>query len=187
LNINTPEKGRAFSKEATDFLKEFEGESVELESEGFGKYGRVLGRLYGDGYINLEIVKLGLAHQYLGEKSELGDFKDAEDLARASELGLWKKSEYYGCLDVEINKKDEYVSITNGCAVDFKGWTVKDESTRNYVFPDVGSNVVLYSGEGVDAEGNLYWGRGKIWNDDKDSIFIRDDLGFLVYYSSYGY
>jgi len=188
LNINTPEKGRAFSEEASNFLKQFENQAVELEITGVGKYGRILGRLYGNAYLNLELVKLGLAHQYLGEENEIDEFKKAEQEAREKGLGIWEKSEHYDCLSVEINKYDEFVIIEDKCGVDFSSWTIKDESTKNYVFDtNWEGEVSLYSGEGVDKENELYWGRGNVWNDDKDSIFIRDEKGLLVYYDSYGY
>ena len=188
LNINTPERGRPGSEEASDFLREFENETVELEVEGVGRYGRILGRLYSNTYLNLELVKLGLAHQYLGEENEINEFKKAEQEAREKELGIWEKSEYYGCLSVEINKYDEFVVVEEKCGIDFSSWTIKDESTKNYMFDtNWKGEIILYSGDGVDKDDELYWGRGKVWNDDKDSIFIRDEKGLLVYYDSYGY
>jgi len=188
LNINAPEKGKPFSEDSTNFLKSFENKSVELEFEGVDKYGRVLGRIYSGEYINLELVRLGLAHQYLGEDSEIADFKKAEKEARAKEVGIWEKSVYYDCLNVEINKYDEYVIIEDKCDVEFGGWTLKDESTKDYSFKEIrGSRFVIYSESGIDKNDEFYWGRDKVWNDDKDSIFIRDEEGNLVYYDSYGY
>jgi endonuclease YncB( thermonuclease family) len=189
LNINTPEEGEHVSEKATEYLKEFEGEVVELEVEGVGKYGRILGRLFsGRTYLNLEIVERGLAHSYIVESEELSDFKKAEKKAQREEIGIWKRAEDYGCLNAEINKKDEFVSISDGCSTDFEGWSIKDESTSKYFFGYVKEEEFLfYSGDGIDGDGKYYWGRGKAWNDDKDSIFIRNEAGELVYYDSYGY
>ena len=187
LNINTEEKGRAFSEEAGDFLKKFEGKSISLEMEGVGKYGRILGRLFEKEYLNLEIVRLGLAHAYLVEDGELKDFKKAEKNARDKELGIWEKSKHYDCLNVEINKYDEYIIIEDSCALNFEGWSIKDESTKMYVFGDVSGKIKLYSGKGKDTINEKYLGRGKIWNNENDAIFIRDSSGFLVYYDSWGY
>ena len=189
LNINTPEKGLAFSEEARDFLKTFENESIELEIEGVGKYGRILGRIYSENdYLNLKLVELGLAHKYIVESEELSKFSEAEKLARENELGIWEKSEKYGCLNVEINKYDEYLIIEDGCEVDFENWNIKDESTKMYKFGKLTENKFkLFSEKGEDKVGEIYWGRKSIWNDDKDSIFIRDENGLLVYYDSYGY
>jgi endonuclease YncB( thermonuclease family) len=188
VNVNTPEKGRSGSSEATRFLKDFEGEVVEIEIIGVGAYGRILGKLYAEDYINLEIVKLGLAHSYLVEEKELEDFKNAEEEAREKGIGIWERSEKYGCLDVEINKNEEYVSIFDECGVNFEGWTIKDESTKRYKLDGVRvGEFKVYSEKGENKKDEFYWGRGNVWNDDKDSIFIRDGLGGLVYYDSYGY
>jgi len=188
LNINAPEKGRAWSKEATNFLKQFENETIELDKEGIGIYGRILGRIYAGDYINLEMVRLGLVHTSHLEDEEIKEFRKVEEKARKSGIGLWERSNYYGCLTVEINKKEEYVVIMSQCESDFEGWTLKDESTRNYKFEEIKEkDFIIYSDSGANEEGKYYWGRGKAWNDDGDSIFIRDENGFLVYYDSYGY
>jgi len=188
-NIGAPEKGRYFSKEATEFLKEYEKESVELEIDGVGKYGRILGRIYSEeNYLNLKIVELGFAHKYLVEEDELDKFIEVENNAIEKELGIWEKSEKYGCLDVEINKYDEYLEIEDGCQEDFENWNIQDESIKIYRFKKVlENNFKLFSGKGENKEGELYWGLQSVWNDDKDSIFIRDENGLLVYYDSYGY
>jgi len=188
LNINTPEKGKPFSKEASGFLEEYLGKTIELETDGKGKYGRVLGRIYDSKYINLEIVKQGHAHVYIFGDNELESFKKAEEEARKKERGIWQKSEHAGCLDVEINKNDEFLSITDTCGLDFKGFTIKDESHKDYEIDSSQTNsLILYSEKGVDKDEKLYWGRGEVWNDDRDSVFVRDKDGFLVYYDSYGY
>jgi len=188
LNINTPERGKFFSDESTSFLKEFEDKPVELEIEGVGRYGRILGRLYYEEvYINLEIIRLGLAHKYLVEQKELGKFEKVEKEAKENELGIWQKSDHYGCLSVEINKYEEYVIIEDECGVNFESWVIKDESTKSYKFNSLSGRFTLYSEKGIDKDDKIYWGRGKVWNDDKDSIFIRDEEGGLVYYDNYGY
>ncbi|MDP4039864.1 MAG: thermonuclease family protein [Candidatus Pacearchaeota archaeon] len=190
LNINTEEKGRAWSDEARSFLEGFQNKSVELEITGIEKYGRILGRLYSEEYINLEIVRLGLGHVYLAGDDELNEFKDAESEAKRNGLGIWKPSEFSECLNVEINKYDEYVIISNDCGIDFKDWSIKDESTKRYVLKshEDSEKLVLYSGKGEDKKGEMYWGAaGNVWNNDKDAIFIRDAKGLLAYYDSYGY
>jgi endonuclease YncB( thermonuclease family) len=189
LNINTEEKGRSHALEASEFLKEYLNESLELEVSGVGKYGRILGKLYkNDLYLNLELVRLGLAHKYIVKDNELGVFTDIEKKAREEELGIWERSEYDGCLDVEINKKDEVVVIKDNCGLNFNGWTLKDESTKQFKFErDFGNEFVLLSNKGESVGNEIYWGRGNVWNDENDAIFIRDSSGFLVYYDSYGY
>jgi len=186
LNINTPERGFAYSEVGKEFLSGFD--SVELETEGLDKYGRTLGRLYfQDEYLNLEIVKEGMAHSYLVSDSEDRLFENAEKFARENEKNIWKKSEFYGCIDVEINKYDEYLKIYDSCNLNLESWTIKDESTKSYKFKsDMGEKFTLYSAKGTDNEKEIHWGRENIWNDDHDEIFIRDSDGLLVYYYSYG-
>lgn len=187
LNVNAPEKNRPLSDLAFDYLRGFENESVELETAGNDKYERTLGRVYAGEYVNLALVKLGFAHSFLVEESEFKEFRKAEEESREKELGIWEKSEEHGCLKAEINKKDEYVAIDNLCG-EIEGWSVKDESTRDFVFPKIDSQkIVLFSEKGVSNEEELYWGRGNVWNDDRDAIFVRDGDGFLVFYDSYGY
>jgi endonuclease YncB( thermonuclease family) len=186
LNINTPEKGLKYSELGKNYLSKFS--NVELEAMGLDKYDRTLGRLYYENtYLNLEIIKQGFAHTYLVDENEEREFSKAEKYARDNELNIWEKSEFYGCLEVEINKYDEYLDIIDSCDVDIAGWTVKDESTKSYKFEsDEGKRFRLYSAKGEDTQEELYWGRGNIWNDDHDEIFIRDNNGILVYYYSYG-
>src|SRR3989344_4567102 len=172
LNINTPERGFAYSEVGKEFLSGFD--SVELETKGLDKYGRTLGRLYfQDEYLNLEIVKEGMAHSYLVSDSEDRLFENAEKFARENEKNIWKKSEFYGCIDVEINKYDEYLKIYDSCNLNLESWTIKDESTKSYKFKsDMGEKFTLYSAKGTDNEKEIHWGRENIWNDDHDEIFI---------------
>ena len=186
LNINTPEKGLPYSDLAKEFLSNFT--SVGLETAGLDKYDRTLGRLYNNNeYLNLEIVRNGMAHTYLVLDEESSLFEKAENSARKNGKNMWEKSPLAECLDVEINKYEEYGDIEDSWGVDFTGWNVKDESTKMYKFKkDMGESFRLYSAKGSDSESIIYWGREKIWNDDYDEIFIRDSDGLLVYYDSYG-
>ncbi|MBS3083343.1 thermonuclease family protein [Candidatus Pacearchaeota archaeon] len=186
LNINTPEKGLPYSNLAKEFLSNFT--FVGLETSGLDKYDRTLGRLYNNNeYLNLEIVRNGMAHSYLVLDDESSLFEKAENSARKNGKNMWEKSPFAECLDVEINKYDEYVDIEDSCDVDFTGWNVKDESTKMYKFKkDFDKSIRLHSTKGRDTESDIYWGRDKIWNDDHDEIFVRDVDGLLVYYYSYG-
>jgi len=189
LNINAPEKNQPLSELSTNFLKDYENETVEIEVTGVEKYGRLLARIYGDKYLNLELVRLGLVHKYIVEDSELNLYEKAESDALKKQSGIWKTSEYNGCLKIEINKKDELLTIDNLCEIDFKNLALKDESTKTSKFDIFGNqHLVIHSGKGQDLKDELYLNSPRnIWNDDKDSIFIRDESGLLLYYDSYGY
>jgi len=186
-NINTPEKGFAYSELAKSYLEEFVGNKLEMENLGGDKYGRTLGRLYFSGdYLNLKIVREGMAHTYLVFEDEEREFSRAEKYARDNGLGIWQSSENADCVSATINKYDEYVVVYDSCSLDETGWTIKDESTKMYRFSrNMGNEFILYSGKGEDTFEKLYWGKGKIWNDASDRIFIRDSNGLLVFYDSY--
>lgn len=188
LNINTPEKDQPFYKEALDYLKQYENKTLEMEFAGTESYGRTLGRLYqNDKYINLEIISLGFAHISHIEEEETRLFLKEQEKARKSNIGIWKKSPKFNCLTAEINSKEEFVIIINNCG-NLKGFTLKDESTTDFRFPDTSENeIVLFSAGLLNNSEGLSWGRGNSWNDDKDSIFVRDKEGLLVFYDSYGY
>ncbi|GAA1704192.1 lamin tail domain-containing protein [Nonomuraea bangladeshensis] len=93
----------------------------------------------------------------------------------------------------------EYVQIKNTgrSAVKLSGWTVRDETARAdhvYTFGDVtlkaGKTVTLRTGRGRDTATTLYWGRSGgtlayIWNQVKDTGYLRDARGRLVHKCSY--
>lgn len=188
ININTPEKKEPGYEAAHEFLASFENMSVFLENRGSEKYGRTLGALYTpDSSINLEIVRRGLAHTFLVDDEESDLYARAQEEAYRDERGIWKRSPYYGCVQAEINKKEEYVVITSECASTLKGWAIKDETTHSYILGSVSPSFTLYSGEGSETTTALYWKRGHVWNDDRDTLFIRDTDGLLVLYEPYGY
>ncbi len=193
ININTPERKEYGYEEAKNFLKSYENKTIELEIVGIDKYKRYLGRIYSDGdYLNLEIVKNGFANKYLVREDELKEFKKAEEEAIAKELGIWNKSDNYGCIKAEIDSKDEVVKIINSCsAININGWKLKDESRKIYEFGNValGDNKIkLHTGLGVDNETDIFWQfESEIWNNDRDSLYIRDNENKLAFYESYGY
>jgi len=188
LNINAPEKTHAHGEEATLFLKQYENATVFMENEGTEIYGRTLGRLFtqDETYLNLALVEEGLVHPYLVDDAEIHTFARAEAAARETGKGIWKHSPYYGCLTPTIEYTNEYVDFVNECPVSISGWTMKDASTSLYTFKnDKPKQFSVHSGEGVDTQTNFYWNRGNAWNDDGDTIYVRDSTGLLVYYDTY--
>ena len=103
--------------------------------------------------------------------------------------------------DDNYNLNDEYVTLRNTCDyyISMSGWTVKDETASHiYYFPQFsieGENTItLYTGEGINTftfDGTkLYWGRtsgnyAAIWNNNGDTLFLRDSNGNLVLSQSY--
>ncbi len=190
LNINAPEKSEAGYDEARIFLKSYENSEVKAEIISVDKYGRTLARIYSGGYINLEIVKNGLGKKFLVQSSEIKEFDKAEKSAVENELGIWKKSKNWGCIETEIEPKKEVVFIKSLCGtLEIYGWTISDESRKKYKFPQFSlGELKLHSNVGKNNETDLFWNSNQnVWNNDRDTIYIFDKEGNVVLHHSYGY
>lgn len=190
LNINSPEKGSIGYNLSLFYLSQFEGKGIEMQDMGPDKYQRTLARLFSPSYINLDLVRQGFVSKFLVDKEELKEFSIAEKDAIEKGLGIWKKSDYFGCVRAEINKKEEYVELKNSCAsADAKGWYLKDESRKTFTFSITSfTQLTLHSEKGENSEKDLYWREaGNIWNDDRDSLYLFDKNGGLIEYETYGY
>ena len=191
LNINTPEKNEDYYKEAADYLKQLENQTAVIKRQGKDKYSRTLARVYFNGkYINLEIIKQGLAKKFLVDESELKEFSDAEAEAVETEMGMWFHSETFNCLVSEINREDEIVTLMNSCPqINFQDWIITDESRKRYKFPSISFSIIkVYSGQGNDNSTSLFWNQKQsVWNNDVDTLYVFDKEGSLVHYHSYGY
>jgi micrococcal nuclease len=207
IGINTPESGHPYYEEATEKLKTLIGNSkvtLKKDVENKDQYGRLLRYIYvNDTFVNLEIVKAGLATAYEFEPNvkHSREFEEAESQARTEQIGIWAPSSYTLLIthlnyDAEGNDNDnlngEYIVFTNegNSTLDLTGWLVLDESNNEYFFPNFslgnGSSVTLYIGSGTDTQIELYWSSTKsIWNNDGDELYLRDSQGYLVAYYSY--
>jgi len=209
LGINAPEENEHYFKEAKDRLvKLLGGKLVKLESgsEDRDRYGRLLRYIFiDDTFINLRLVKEGYATVYIinpDEKYYL-ELKKAEKEAKSSKLGLWAGSSLIDCIVVVVfhydaggndneNLNDEYLTLQNKCdnSVGMNDWEVKDEGTNIYTFKGFvfgrNSKVTLYTGSGSDTVDELHWSKNRaVWNNDGDTLFLRDDKGNLVLSYSY--
>ncbi|WP_318272417.1 lamin tail domain-containing protein [Microbispora triticiradicis] len=94
----------------------------------------------------------------------------------------------------------EYVQIRNTTrkAVSLEGWTMRDKTKQAghvYTFGAVtlkaGKTIILRTGRGKDTSTTLYWGRSGggtfayIWNQDKDTAYLRNPSGKLIDSCSY--
>lgn len=93
----------------------------------------------------------------------------------------------------------EYVQLKNMTkrAISLKGWTIRDATRRKdhiYTFRaftlGAGKTVTLRTGKGKDTKTNLYWGRSGgtlayIWNQTRDTAYLRNAAGVLVDKCSY--
>jgi len=177
LGINTPEKKNPGYEEATSFLKQYEGKKMEIEDRGKDKYSRTLAYIYfNDKLINAEILKQGLATLYVYEKDENYDkLKKAEEEARNNNRGLWKKSGNSGCIEL-VNLKyyeggerctnNEQLVLNNKCA------------SINVILKDDANHI-----EKIKLDSGIFaMNFSCVFNDEGDSLYIRDDSGLLLFY-----
>ena len=178
LGINTPEKKMLYYEEARDFLKELEGKQIEIEAlgENKDKYGRYLRYVsYQNKLINEEILKQGLGNLYVYNEDKYTEkLKKAEKEARVNELGIWKHSVNYRCIELielkyqetERCKNQEQLILNNKCQI--INITIKDNAnkivkiklergifTKNFscVFNDAGDSLYVWDNEGM----LLFW------------------------------
>lgn len=91
LDIDAPESGQKWGKQATAYLqKRIGGKKVSVEWNERDRYGRILGVVFLDGFdINLEMVKTGNAWLYHYAKNP--EYSAAQDAAKQSRTGLWSQ------------------------------------------------------------------------------------------------
>lgn len=200
LGINSPETNEHYYAEAKEKLSNLIlGRSVKLESgpEDTDQYGRLLRHVFVDGtFVNLEMIKDGYATVYIvnpDEKYYL-ELKKAEKDAKDNKLGLWNTSGFSVCISItEFHYTgEEYVKFLNSCGypVKMEKWEIKDEGTHIYIFKafmfNPNSILTFFTGYGSDTADKLYWNsKSTIWNNDGDTLFLRDDKGNLVLSYSY--
>ncbi|MEM5797374.1 MAG: thermonuclease family protein [Candidatus Aenigmatarchaeota archaeon] len=209
LGINAPEINEHYYQEAKDRLAELvNGKLVKLEAGREDKdiYGRLLRYVFVDDvFVNLQLLREGYATVYITNPEEKYylDFKTAEKEARQNKLGLWATSNITQCITIVVfnydtvgndneNLNDEYVTFQNNCetAINMNNWTVKDAATNIYTFKSFvlsgNSRVTLYTGSGSDTSNELYWNKKRaVWNNDGDTLFLRNDKGNLILSYSY--
>ena len=202
IGINTPEYGRYYFDEARELMKILTlGREVVLERDitDRDKYGRLLRYVYVNSlFVNLEMIERGFANAYTypPDVKYTEKFLEAERYARSNSVGLWERSKIT-IVKIDINYdaegndnqnlNDEYVIIENISSKDVNigDWTVKDSGINIYKFRSFlfkkDSTIYLFSGSGIDNGGDFYWGGSRpVWNNDHDTLYLRDDEGLLV-------
>ncbi|MBU1136352.1 MAG: thermonuclease family protein, partial [Nanoarchaeota archaeon] len=147
-------------------------------------YGRLLRYVfYNDKLINEDILKRGLAHYYSYSEDDFTNrLKKAEETARKNQIGIWEKSKdkCSECIVLkELNEIDpgEYLILENICGFncDLNLWTIKDDATHT---KKLDFEINAKQEKKIDYE-------GRIWNDDGDSLYLRDENGLLVLFWRY--
>lgn len=90
LGTDAPERDQLYSKESTDFLKQYLSRDATLKANGVDRYGRTLAILFIDGQdINLLSIKNGCSWHYKRYSSDQ-QYAAAEEYAIKKNIGLWK-------------------------------------------------------------------------------------------------
>jgi endonuclease YncB( thermonuclease family) len=177
LGINTPEKNQPYYQEAKEYLANLEGKKVELETRGKDKYDRTLGYLfYNNQLINAQILKQGLANLYVYEKDEnYRELLGAEQWARDEGIGLWEKSANYGCIELtKLKYKEDGKRCTNQEQLILNNKCQKIQA----ILKDSANHI-----EELTLDSGLFsMNFSCVWNDEGDTLMIRDSRGLLVFY-----
>jgi hypothetical protein len=73
-----------------------------------------------------------------------------------------------------LSLEDEWVEITNNGEdiTSLDGWYITDEAGQTYTFAEFSLepavSVKIYTSEGSNSDGDLYWDTSNIWNNDGD-------------------
>ena len=206
LGINTPESGRPYAQEATDFLTNMIlGKEVTLvndsKNDDVDSYGRLLAHVYvNDTFVNYEIIKAGYAfwYPYTSGTDFDTEYEEAQNNASSNTVGLWTESSYNLTIDyIEYNPDGdeadgEYVVLTNheNYNVTMVGWFLQDEAALTaYEFNltiESNTTIRIYTGIGTDNSTTIFWGWHQgIWNNSGDFAILQDENGYMV--DSYRY
>jgi micrococcal nuclease len=214
LGINTPEHGECGFTEARDELRRLlERAPLTLiqDQSARDSFGRLLRYVENaDGVdAGAAMVDAGraISRRYWPDTARNDHYDALEAAARDAGRGAWSECDAPAAgaeVSIELhadaagpdneNLNDEWVRLTNTSpvALDLEGWVVADSTASNRyalhgVMLDPGASVTLYTGCGEDAPGVRYWCTDgyPIWNNDGDTVFVRDPSGATVAFSDY--
>jgi len=202
LGINAPEEGDPYFEEATQANSDLvTGKVVRLEPQdpSRDKEDRLLAYVFvNDVFVNEELVRQGYAHVQRPPRAEYRNkLLTAQRAAWQEALRIWARAAGRNVAIAEIhpnpegkdreNLCDEYIVIENreDAPLDLTAWTVSDEANHRYLFPNftlkAKAAVWLRTCVGKNTQSELFWGsRNSIWNNDGDTIFVRDTEGELA-------
>ena len=198
LGINTPERGEIYYLEAKEFLEDLVlNKTVRLEygKDKKDRYGRTLAYLYiGSNNVNLKLVENGYANIYFpsGKDTHYKEFAQAWEEC-SENLCEISKDKCASCIKLtKFDYENEIIILENICNFNCKltDYTIKDEGRKKFTFPEFNleslENIEILVSEGKDDKSTLYWkGETYVWTRTGDSLFLRDENGFLVLWESY--
>jgi micrococcal nuclease len=215
IGINAPETGECLSTQATNTLRALVQDgplTLVRDVSDRDAYRRALRYvLSADGRdVGARLVSRGLAwaRRYPPDVARAERYDRLQSRARDTRRGLWSPTACGAATGADIqisgiradafgddnrNLNDEWIQFTNvgKRSIDMTNWTVADESASNrYRFGvfrlAAGATVTLFTGCGQNRTSTRYWcSRGAVWNNDGDTVFLRDARGSLVVSESY--
>jgi endonuclease YncB( thermonuclease family) len=203
LGIDAPEKGDLLAEEATQANNRLVGGKairLEIGKPAKDRNGRLLAYVFVDKlFINEEMVRLGFAYV---RRPVTAKHKEAllraQKEAQAAGRGIWGSVSNVlisvNAIRAKPDTKGDKVDLNDECIVlenrgrkplDMTGWSILDEGHHRYLVPQfvlpAGGKVTLRTGSGKNTSTELFWGnRVGIWNNNGDSVFIKDAQGRLV-------
>jgi micrococcal nuclease len=186
LGINTPERGEKYYSEAKKFLEEKTfNKTLIIERYGKDKYYRDLAYVFDtdNENINLKIVENGFGNYYFpsGKDKYYESFVEAWEKCIDGNMNLCEKSQdkCANCVIADDFEFGENLILKNKCDYDcdLTGWSVKDEGRKKYVY----GNFVLKTLHETEISSEDF-NESYVWTKSGDTIFLRDDVGKLVFW-----
>lgn len=105
--IDAPESRQDYGQRAKQAMSDMVySKTVTVDVQDVDRYKREVGKVYQDGkYVNLEMIKLGLAWWYQQYAHNATDLRDAEATARAGKVGLWSRPDAVAPWDFRKGKR----------------------------------------------------------------------------------
>ena len=212
IGINAPEGGECLADVAEVTLRTLVQDGplrLVRDSSSTDQYGRALRYVHdADGRdVGAILVRRGLAvaRRYEPDTARAERYDRLQARAKEKRRGIWSPDACGAASGARIaisirpiaaagDPNDEWVQFTNvgSRTVDMAGWTIADESASNrYTFAALSlaprETVTVFSGCGRDSRLRRHWCSrfAGIWNNDGDTVFLRDRAGSLVATRSY--
>ena len=153
---------------------------------------------------------LAIARRYEPDVARAATYEHLQDAARTDQVGLWAPDACgtatiaSGVIEVTVNAdppgddtdalNGEWVEFTNttGDEIDLDGFTVADESASNrFTFDNAAiaplGTLRLVTGCDTDTDTVVHWCAtgSAVWNNDGDTVFLRDRSGNIVVATTY--
>ena len=153
---------------------------------------------------------LAIARRYEPDVARAATYERLQDAARTDRIGLWAPDACgtatiaSGVIEVTVNAdppgddtdalNGEWVEFTNttGDEIDLDGFTVADESASNrFTFDNAAiaplGTLRLVTGCDTDTDTVVHWCAtgSAVWNNDGDTVFLRDRSGNIVVATTY--